>query len=131
MGCKGPEDVFLPANLAQTQTSGINILQAADFSRLDHFLEPDNGSMIMQDMPDKESLSSFRGQADQLFAIPVGEGQRLFHKDMFAGLQGFFCNFKMRAAGAAITTPLISSSLENRLPCNAVTIASGYDSFIA
>ena len=49
-----------------------------------------------QDVSDKERLLSFHGQADQLFAIPAGEGQRLFHKDVLAGLQGFFCNFKMK-----------------------------------
>ena len=96
---EGPEDVFLAADLAQAQTPGIDILEAADLSGLDHFLEPDDGRMVMQDVPDKERLLPFRGQAYQRCAIPLGEGQRLFHEDMLAGLQGLFGNVKMQGGG--------------------------------
>jgi hypothetical protein len=52
--------------------------------------------MVMQNMANKESFLLFPGQENQPFAIRAVEGQSIFHKDMFVGLLGFFCNFKMK-----------------------------------
>jgi len=85
VGGKGPKDVFLPTDLSQGKAAGINVLEAADFSRADHFFQPDNGGVVVQDVADEEGFLFLCGKVHQLFAVSLGEGKRLFYEDVLAG----------------------------------------------
>jgi hypothetical protein len=68
-------------------------LQSADLSVFDHFFEPDYRGMVVQDVADEERFLFLRGQAYQFFAVGLIEGKGLFDKDVFARVEGFFCDF--------------------------------------
>ena len=93
MRSEGPEDVFLPADFAQAQAAGIDVLQSADFAGFDHFFEPDYCGMVVKYVADKEGFLLLRGQAHQFFAVGLIEGKRLFDKDVLAGVEGLFGDY--------------------------------------
>ena len=95
MRSKGPENVFLTADFPQAEAAGINILQSPDFSRSDHFLQPDDCRMVIQNMTDKQNPALIRGQPNQFFTVGMVQGQGLLHKNMLSGLQGFFSKAKV------------------------------------
>ena len=97
MWCKGPEDVFLPADFAKAQAAGIDVLQSADFSVFDHFFEPDDRGMVVKNVADKECFLFLRGQAYQFFAVGLIEGKGLFYKDVLPGVEGLFGDFVVKS----------------------------------
>jgi len=88
VGGEGPEDVLFPADLAQGEAAGVDVLEAADLPGADHLLEADDGGVIVQDVADEEDPAALRGEADQGFAVGVREGEGLFHEDVLARLKG-------------------------------------------
>src|SRR5664280_3077090 len=92
MGRKGPKDVFLSSDFPKAQTARINILKSSDLPIFNHLLQPDDGSMIMKDMADKKDFLAIRSQSNQFFTIRAIKGQGLFHEDVLADVEDFFCN---------------------------------------
>ena len=88
VGGEGPEDVLLPADLAEAQAAGVDILEAADGSFVDHLLQADHGGVVLEDVTDEEDLLFGFGQADEGCAFVVGQRQGLFDEAVFAGIEG-------------------------------------------
>ena len=65
-------------------------MQSADFAVFDHFFEPDDRGMVVQNMADKEGFLFLLGQTHQFFAIGLIEGKGLLDKYVLAGVEGLF-----------------------------------------
>ena len=64
VGGEGPEDVLLPADLAEVQAAGVDVPEAADGSFVDQLLQADHGGVVLEDVADKEDLLFGFRQAD-------------------------------------------------------------------
>jgi len=95
VGCKGPEDVLLPADLAQGEAAGIDVLEPADLPGLDHLLQAVDCGVVMQNVTDEEGFLVLRGQFDQMLSVGVRKREGLFHEDMLACLESLFANLVM------------------------------------
>ena len=82
-----PQNVFLPADLAQGKAARIDILKAAYGPLVDEFLQADHGGVVLKDVADEEDFLLFLRQTDQGVAFRVGQRQGLFDEDVLARLE--------------------------------------------
>jgi hypothetical protein len=87
--CEAPQDVFFLAHLPEIQAVRIDILDAAQFTVLHHGLQLQEGGVVLQQMADHQGATGRPGQRAELDGIRRIKRQRLFDKDMLAGVQGF------------------------------------------
>ena len=52
---KGPEDVFLPPDLAQVEAVRVDVVDPPQFSGRSHLLELDEGRVVLQEVPHHEN----------------------------------------------------------------------------
>jgi len=107
---KRPEDVLLPADLAEAQAAGIYVLEAAYSSFVDQLFQADHGWVVLEDVADEEDLLLGFPLSGQGRRFVIGQRQRLFDKAVFAGIEDLCCQCMVLAAGAEITTALIAGS---------------------
>jgi len=79
-----PENIFLPADLAQVQAVRINVVDPSQFSVGGNLFEPDKRRVVLKKMADHQNQIPVCRQFDQLFRVFLRERHRFFNKNMLA-----------------------------------------------
>jgi len=96
---EAPEDVLFAANLAEVESVGIDVLQAAEAALVDEVVQRQKGRVVLQQVAHHEHAVVLRRDGDELFGIGGAQGERLFDEDVFSGLQRLAGEVGMQGSG--------------------------------
>ena len=81
---KAPEDVLFPPDLAEAQAVRVDVVYPPQLAFADELLEPDEGGVVLQEMPHHEDALLLLRDSFKLMGIREAERKGLLHEHVLA-----------------------------------------------
>src|SRR5215813_3346695 len=97
---KAPKNILFGPELAEIKPRRTYVFDPAEFARSNQAAQLNNRRMIVQQVADHQNAGLTSRQMKKFFAVIGTQSQWLFHKNIFSGAEGLFCERKMLRCGS-------------------------------